>query len=137
VTKSRIKIQFETDEQNRKAVYESVGAAAALPDDLDELYALQYAAIDLQTYSAQVAGALYVACRKHLVLATTSLFRRYSSQAFRETRAAVETAGIAHAIRQDTECLQIFVDDQGSGASRAAARNRLKPGMIFVGRSCD
>ena len=97
VTQSPIKSLFETDEKNRRAVYKSVGAAAALPDDLVKLYTLHYGAIaaHLPDYRAQIAGVLYVACRKHLTMGITSLFRRYSSQAFRETRNAVEAAGIA------------------------------------------
>jgi hypothetical protein len=135
VAQSHINSQFEADEQNRKAVRKSIGAAAALPDDLAELYELHYSAIGTQLpdYPAEVAAALYVACRKHLVLGTTALFRRYASQAFRETRAAVEAAGIASAIRRDEESFRIFREDQGSGESRRAARNRFTSGTLFGG----
>lgn len=81
---SEIRSLFEADERNRQAVYASVGAAVAIPDDLVGLYKMHYAAIvsQLSDYPAQIAGALYVACRKHLALGMTSLFRRYSTQAF-------------------------------------------------------
>lgn len=133
MAKSRIGSQFEADEQNRKAVCGAIGAASALPDDVARLYELHYSAIaaQLPDLPAEVAGALYVACRKHFVLGTTSLFRRYSSQAFRETRAAVEAAGIAHAIRRDEESYRILREDRGSGESRKAARNRLRPAALF------
>jgi hypothetical protein len=131
---SHIKSQFETDEQNRKEVCARIGAAAALPDDLVRLYGLHYSAIatQLPDYPAQIAGTLYVACRKHLVLGITSLFRRYSSQAFRETRTAVEAAGIANAIRLSDESFRIFREDRDED-SRKAARKRFIPARLFVG----
>lgn len=131
---AHIKNQFEADEQNRKAVYARVGAAGALPDDLVGLYETQYAAIanQLPDYAAEVAGALYVACREHLILGVTSLLRCYSSQAFREVRAAVEAAGIANAIRKNEESFRIFREDRDE-ASRKAARKRFKPASLFVG----
>ena len=131
---AHIQAQFEADEQNCKAVYASVGAAGTLPDEVVSLYERQYASIarELPNYAAEVAAGLYVACRKHLVLGIASLFRRYSAQAFRETRAAVEAAGIAGAIRRDEESFRIFREDRDE-ASRKAARKRFKPATLFVG----
>jgi hypothetical protein len=127
---------FETDERNRKTAYASVGAAAALPDDVVALYAMQYKALraHLPDQPAQIAGILYVSCCKHFSLGVTSLFRRYASLAFRETRTAVEAAGIAYAIRQDPETFRIFREDRGRGESRKAARNRFKPAKLFTGK---
>jgi hypothetical protein len=136
VVQSHINKQFDVDEQNQQAVRRGVGAASALPDDLVELYALHYRAIaaQLPDYPAEVAAGLYVACRKHLVLGTTSLFRRFSSQAFRETRAAIEAAGIAHAIRQNEESFRIFCEDLGSGESRKVARKHFTSTLLFAGQ---
>jgi hypothetical protein len=134
MVESHILAQFDIDEQNRKAVYARIGAAVELPDDLAGLYTLHYTAIESQLpdYPAQIAGALYVACRKHLVLGITSLFRRYSSQAFRETRAAVEAAGVANDIRRDEESFRIFREDRDE-ESRKIARQRFTPAKIFAG----
>jgi hypothetical protein len=130
---SEIRALSEADAGNFRVVYASVGAAAILPDDVAGLYKMHYSAIQhrLPDLPAQIAGALYVACRKHLVMGATALFRCYSTQAFRETRTAVEAAGIARAIRADPENFSIFKDDKGSGASRKAARARFTSKLLF------
>ena len=130
---SEVRDLTETDARNFEAVYASVGAAAVLPDDVAGLYKMHYIVIAprLPDPQAQFAGALYVDCRKHLVLGAISLFRRHSAQAFRETRAAVEAAGIAHAIRMDPENFRIFKDDKGSEESRRAAQNRFTSRRLF------
>jgi hypothetical protein len=122
------------DEQNRKTVYKRLGPAELLPDDVIGLYdQLRFAvAPHLPDVRAELAVILYAACRKHIALGITSLFRCYSSQAFRETRAAVEAAAIAGAVRRDEESYRILRDDRDE-ASRKIARNHFKARKIFVG----
>jgi hypothetical protein len=107
--------------------------AALLPDDVANLYTMHYQAISphLVTSAARNAGALFVLCQKHLVLGTTSLFRLYSAQMFRETRAAVEAAGIAHAIQTDSTAFKVFSEDDGSEAARRLARKTFAPRSLF------
>src|ERR1019366_3504598 len=107
--------------------------AALLPDDVANLYTKHYQAISphLTTSAARNAGALFVLCQKHLVLGTTALFRLYSAQMFRETRAAVEGAGIAHAIQTDAKSFKVFTEDDGSEEARKLARNTFAPRLLF------
>ena len=130
---SEVRTLTETDARNFDVVYKCLGPAATLPDDVAKVYTMHYTAIapHLPDLPAQIAGALYMACKKHLVLGATSLFRRYASQAFRETRCAVEAAGIAHAIRVDPQNYRVFREDKGSGESRKAARARFTSGRLF------
>lgn len=130
---SEVKSLNETDTKNFSAVYTRIGTAALLPDDVADLYDLHYKAMSqhFPDFTAQIAGALYVNCRKHLVLGVVSLLRRYSSQAFRETRGALESAGIAHAIQVDPESFRILENDKGSGESRKAARNHFTSTRLF------
>src|ERR1700682_2773815 len=88
------------DRSNFDGLTAQIGAAALLPDDLEKLYALLSQDINphLATPQVRTAGALFVVCRKHLVLGTIALFRLYSAQMYRESRAAAEAAGIARAI---------------------------------------
>jgi len=134
VAQPHITDQFDRDEQNRESVYKRIGAAALIPDDLSDLYAMHHNAIagQLPDYPARVAGALYVACRKHLVFGMTALFRRSSSQAFHETRLAIESAGLANAIRIDPESFRVFREDRDP-AARKAAQRRFKSAALFVG----
>jgi hypothetical protein len=135
MAKSQIKDLFEVDEQNRKTVYKRVGSSALLPDDVIGVYDQHRLAIapHLPDVRGELAGILYAACRKHLALGITSLFRCYSSQAFRETRAAVEAAAVAGAVRRDEESYRILRDDRDE-ASRKVARNHFKASKIFVGK---
>jgi hypothetical protein len=131
---SQILAQFETDEKNRTVVYKRVGAAVNLPDDVAELYEVQRIAMatQLPDAAAEIAAALFVTCRKHLILGMTALFRCFSSQAFRETRGAIEAAGIAGLIRQSEEAFRLFREDNDA-VSRKAARKYFTSGNMFVG----
>lgn len=135
MAESLIKSLFETDEQNRKNVYKRLGQVVRLPDDVAELYELHRVAIapQLQDAAAEIAAVLYAACRKHLALGITSLLRCYSSQAFRETRAAIEAVGIADTIRRDEESFRVFRQDRDE-ASRKVARKQFRPANIFVAK---
>ena len=130
---SEIKTNNEVDIRNFNAVYSALGAAAILPDDVAALYKMHYSAIErrLPDLASEIAGALYVGCHKHLILGVTALFRRYSAQAFRETRAAIEAAGIARAIRVDPENFHVFMEDEGTGKSRKTARERFTSRLLF------
>lgn len=135
MTTRHITSQFESDEVNRKIVHKSLGTVALIPDELTELYVLHYKAIGdhFPDNVAEVASWLYVGCQKHLVLAVTSLFRCYSTQAFRETRGAIESAGIAHAIRRDSETFRLFKDKLDTREKRKAHRERFKSNVLFSG----
>lgn len=111
------------DVVNFDGISRQLGSAALLPDDVEKLYVMHYEAITphLTTTEARTAGALFVLCRKHLVLGTLSLFRLYSAQTFRETRAAVEAAGIAHAIQTDPNSFKVLSEDDGSEQARKLA----------------
>lgn len=130
---SPITRQFDVDEQNRKSVSASLGAVIALPDDVAGLYEMHHNTIanQLPDAPAEVAAALYASCRKHLVLGIAALLRCYASQAFRETRAAVEAAGMAGAIRREPENFRIFSEDRDE-ESRKRARKRFSSGNLFV-----
>jgi len=121
------------DVHNFDQVKQFLKYAAMLPDDVAKLYTMHHEAISphLTTSAARNAGALFVLCQKHLVLGTTALFRLYSAQMFRETRAAVEAAGIAHAIQTDATSFKVFTEDDGSEAARKLARNTFAPRLLF------
>jgi hypothetical protein len=123
----------EYDAENYQQVVGFLDYAALLPDDLAKLYEIHRQAITphLTTSPARVAAGLYVLCLKHLVLGVTSLFRLYSAPAWRETRAAVEAAGIAHAIQTAPAHFKVFSEDDGSERARRLARNTFKSDVIF------
>lgn len=123
----------EIDNANFQSITRDLGAMALLPDDVERLYALHHDAIarHLTTVAARTAGALFVLCRKHLVLGATALFRLYSAQMYRESRAAVEAAGIARLIQIDSEALRVFGTDDGSEAARKLARSTFAPKRLF------
>jgi hypothetical protein len=78
-----------------------------------------------------VATGLYALCLKHLVVGVTSLFRLYSASAWRETRAAVEAAGMAHAIQTNASHFKVFSEDDGSEPTRKLARTTFRSDVIF------
>lgn len=123
----------EVDKANFDLITRDLGAMALLPDDIEKLYTKHYDIIggELATTAARTAGALFVLCRKHLVLGATSLFRLYSAQMYRESRSAVEAAGIARLIQIDAESFKVFANDDGSEAARKLARNAFSPKFLF------
>jgi hypothetical protein len=130
---SAISALNELDKVNFDGISKGLGALALLPDDVEKLYVQHYAAISehLVAVEARSAGALFVLCRKHLALGTTSLFRLYSAQMYRESRSAVEAAGIARLIQADPVAWEVFRDDDGSEAARKKARKTFSPGVLF------
>ncbi|HTU44860.1 MAG TPA: hypothetical protein VMF91_07350 [Bryobacteraceae bacterium] len=133
--KSPIDAINEFDNFNFEQIKKGLGAATLLPDDVLNLYEMHAGAVAPYLATApksqRYSGALYFVCRKHLALGATALFRVYSAQTFRETRAAVEAAGIAYAIRDDPEKFKIFAEDDGTEPRRRAARNAFKSHVIF------
>ena len=104
-----------------------------LPNDIIKLYNSHYDAVrvSFRGKAATLAGLLYVSCCQGLTMAVAALLRRHSSQAFRETRVAIEAAGIAHEITKDPESLKIFADDRGNPESRKAVRHHFKSKTLF------
>jgi len=123
----------EVDKANFDKITKDLGAMALLPDDIEELYAKHYGIIggQLATMAARTAGALFVLCRKHLALGATSLFRLYSAQMYRESRAALEAAAIARLIQIDPGSFKVFANDDGSEAARRLARTAFAPKLLF------
>lgn len=130
---SPVKALQEQDSQNFDTVWRMLGPVVTLPDDVARLYELHYAALapKLSDLTARFAGSLYVLCRKHFFLGATSLLRLYASQMFRETRAAVETAGIAHAICTDVDSFRAFTEDDGRKEARARAKKCFTSQRLF------
>ena len=130
---SAIRIVEQQDRENYQGAVDFLGYASLIPDDIDRLYAKHTEGISthLQTPVARAAGGLYVLCRKHLVIGTLSLFRLHSMQCSRETRAAVEAAGIAHAIQTNPEMFAVFQQDDGSPASRKLVRQAFTSAKLF------
>jgi len=123
----------DIDNANFDSITRDLGAMALLPDDVEKLYTQHHDTIGqhLTTVAARTAGALFVLCRKHLVLGASALFRLYSAQMYRESRAAVEAAGIARLIQIDPEALRVFGSDDGSEAARKLARGTFAPKRLF------
>ena len=72
----------ELDKANFDNISNGLGAMALLPDDAEKLYVQHQTVIGRHLISAEAraAGALFVLCRKHVALGTTSPFRLYSAQ---------------------------------------------------------
>jgi hypothetical protein len=131
---SRIVQVNSHDANNFEAAKRQLGYATLLPDDVLKLYELQENLFDSARSPgpAQMASGLYTLCSKHLILGTLALLRLHSGQACRETRAAVESAGIAYVIQKNPEMYEIFLNDDGSDeAARKRARNAFKTSVIF------
>lgn len=125
---------YSSDASNFELAKRQLGGATLLPDDVLRLYRLQEKLVEpyLLPGSSQMAGCLYTLCSKHLVLGTLSLLRLHSTQACRETRAAVECAGIAYAIQRDPEKYKIFLNDTGDDeTARRLARRTFRTEIIF------
>lgn len=130
---SAISAVNELDKANFENVSKGFGALGLLPDDVEKLYVQFHDAIGphLLTPEARTAGALFVLCRKHLALGALSLFRLYSAQMYRESRAAVEAAGIARLIQVDPAAFKVFSEDDGSETARRNARKTFAPAALF------
>ncbi len=123
----------QLDKANFDNISNGLGAMALLPDDVEKLYVQHQTVIGRHLISAEAraAGALFVLCRKHLALGTTSLFRLYSAQMYRESRSAVEGAGIARLIQIDADAYKVFIDDDGSENARKKTRKAFSPAALF------
>jgi hypothetical protein len=132
--KSPLRDLNDTDAYNFDLALRFFGTVTMLPEDVANLYLIHQDALSKAhlVESAQYAGGLYAACRKHLLLGTVALFRLYSAQMFRETRAAVEAAGLARAIQTDPENLRIFKANDGrNSAARKEARSTFTSSTLF------
>jgi hypothetical protein len=125
---------YDQDASNFEKAKSRLGFATLLPDDILKLYTLLHETAKpfLHTGVAETAAGLYVLCSKHLVLGTLALLRLHSTQAFRETRAAVECAGIAYVIQKDPEKYKVFVNDDGERPeARKVAKRTFRTDIIF------
>jgi hypothetical protein len=125
---------YEHDAENFELTKRQLGAAVLLADDVLLLYKQLDTMVEpyLALPSSQMAGCLYTLCSKHLVLGALSLLRLHAAPACRETRSAVECAGIAYVIQKDPTKYRIFVNDTGENEkARKIARNTFKPKVIF------
>jgi hypothetical protein len=113
--------------QTRKLLRHSI----QLPEDLVKGYEILNACNgDLPTPALRTANALFILCRQHLTVGTISLLRLYGGQMFKETRSAVEAAGLAYLIQQSEEDFQAFREDSGP-AERRRARKRFTSARLF------
>jgi hypothetical protein len=131
---SALQVINEHDAHNFEGSRQFLGHMADLPEDVAKLYTIHREAILPGVTAGPVGYAfgLYTACRKHLVLGSVSLFRLYSAQTFRETRAAIEAAGLAYAIQTDPESHRIFKADDGRDKeARKTARKYFTSSRLF------
>jgi hypothetical protein len=132
---STVRQIHEMDNKNFEKTAEHLEYAALLPDDLHGEYNRLRLFIEdkLRTARPQdrLASMLYAFCQKHLVVATTSLLRGYLSSSARETRAALETAGIAHYILKDGEAYSIFLEYSDGKKGEKAYRNKFGASNIL------
>jgi hypothetical protein len=121
------------DKDNFENVSKAFGALSLLPDDVEKLYIQFHETIGphLITPKARTAGVLFVLCRKHLTLGALSLFRLYSAQMYRESRAAIEAAGIARLIQVDPAAFKVFNEDDLSEEARKKSRKTFAPAKLF------
>ncbi len=134
VQPSAIDVLNDQDLHNYAEVRRNFRHETCLADDVLIAYNLCAEALQphLQTQADRIASALLVGiCRNHLVLGATALFRIHAAQMFRETRSAVESAGIAYVVRRDSAMLQIFLEDDGRPIQREAAKKAFRRGKIF------
>lgn len=131
--RSELELLNEQDAYNFEHVREFLGHSASLPGDVASVYELLRTTNGpdhLPTSEARIANALFQLCRKHLTLGAMALFRVYSAQMFRETRAAVEAAGIAYAIQTRPDDFKIF-QENGTPEARRRARKRFTSAVLF------
>ena len=128
----------QTDENNYALWRKTYENECRIIDDLVACYdtyskALRSLAI---SPSQELARAIICGvCRKHLVLGAVALLRRHGAMMHRETRSAVEAAGIAHAIQGSREMLEIFLEDDTKSdhqkLKKKTAKYIFKPETIF------
>lgn len=121
------------DRDNFDGIAKDCAQVAQFADQVHQLYVLHSDAIDPHLIAVQhkAAAALFIVCRKHLVLGALSLMRLYSAQMYRESRAAVEAAGIARLIVNDMAAFRIFSSDDGTQAATKKARDTFKTKVLF------
>jgi hypothetical protein len=112
-----------------------LGALGRLPDDLHMLYHKLHATLQPSLAVARrqdrVAGVLYTFCHKHLALATVMTLRMYMTPAARETRAAVECAGIARKICEDEHAFEVFRNGQAETKAANVFKQTFSSGNMF------
>lgn len=87
----------------------------------------------IRSPAQDIAGLIVCGhCGSRLIVATACLMRRYASSMYRETRSAIEGAGISHAIQESREMLDIYMEDEKyKGQRKKAPRHVFKPETIF------
>jgi hypothetical protein len=130
---SELAIVEGMDRDNFSGISRECAEAVRFADGVHGLYVMHSDAIDpyLVTVQHKAAAALFIVCRKHLVLGALSLMRLYSAQMYRESRAAVEAAGVARLIVNDMAAFRIFSSDDGTPAAAKKARETFKTKILF------
>lgn len=118
------------DTDNVATIRNWLGHAVDLVDDIDQTYDLLATALKDPGGHDHAKILVASVARKHLTLGMMSLLRAYSSPMARETRAAVEAAGIAYAIQNNPTIFAAFKED-GSQAAREKARRALTTPNLF------
>ena len=123
------------DEQNYRLVREGIGDAAYFPDAVLGIYAGQHELLvqHLQSNQEKHAGALlFGLCVKHLVTGANNLFRGQAGVMYRETRGAVETAGLAYRVLNDTKAFEVYLaDHEHDKTARQAFREQTRSKQLF------
>jgi hypothetical protein len=105
-----------------------------LINDLVDLYELCGIALKphLKDVGARIAGALVFGMgRNHLVRGTLSLSRAHAAPMFRETRSAVEAAGMACCVMKHDDMRDVLLADVGTRETRAAMKKTFTQKRIF------
>lgn len=132
------------DERNVSALLQNFSNECRIIDDLAACYVLYSQILEplVQTDSQRLAqGFICGICRKHLLLGSLSLLRRHAAMMYRETRSALEAAGISHAIQLDPEKLKVLLEDEPLASreqerllkqqKRKLSKHIFKPEHIF------
>jgi len=136
---SIVRVLNDADTHNIEVSFTVLGQMADLPDQIDALYGALNEALKplMNTEAAQCAGLLYASARTHLATGAIALYRLHASQMSRETRSAVEAAGIARLIQSDKESFEIFLADWDDEQARRAAKNRFTSARLFPKTEAD
>ncbi len=125
----------DNDEKNYKLVREGIGDAAYFPDAVLGVYAGQHELLVrlLQTDQEKHAGALlFGLCIKHLVTGANNLFRGHAGVMYRETRGAIEAAGLAHRLLNDKRTFDTYLADQEyDEVARQAFKDQTRRNQLF------
>lgn len=129
------------DEQNYRLVREGIGDAAYFPDAVLGIYAGQHELLaqHLKSNQEKHAGALlFGLCVKHLVTGANNLFRGQAGVMYRETRGAVETAGLAYRVLNDTKTFEVYLADQEHDKkARQAFKDQTRSKQLFPDTAPD